>query len=137
MRHWHFRHRIQRHLFCQICPSCRRYPTAPKIHVVTASVQIQRFSDSRRLRIPTIPENNRHGHSMPRFPHALIGIGKFCDANCTVVFNKTTVAIFNPSGDTILTGWYKTIPRIYIFHLHPKPIINPSHKASYEPASNK
>ena len=111
-------------------------PTAPKICVVTASGQIQCSSASGRLRLPTIPEEYSHSHVMPRLPNMLIDFSKFCEANCTVFFNKTTATVLNPAGDTILAGWRdKTSPQIWNFHILPKPSTNPLQQASYAPAA--
>jgi len=42
---------------------------------------------------------------MPNFAQSLLGIGTFCDADCTVAFTRRTVTVFNPTGKAILTGW--------------------------------
>ncbi len=42
---------------------------------------------------------------MPFFPHSLIGFGPFSNQGCRIVFNKATVTIFHPDGNTILEGW--------------------------------
>jgi hypothetical protein len=47
------------------------------------------------------------GHVMPTFPHSLIGLGPFANQDCTIVFNKTTVTVYNASGRTILSRWHE------------------------------
>ena len=60
------------------------------------------------------------GHVRPNFPHTLIGVGKFCDADCNVIFGKYTVPIFYPNNDTILAGWCeRTDARLWNFALIP------------------
>jgi hypothetical protein len=41
---------------------------------------------------------------MPTFQHNLLGIGKFCDKDCTVVFKKTATAVtvFAKDGTSLL-----------------------------------
>ena len=34
-----------------------------------------------------------------------MGIGKFCDADCKVLYTKTSVAIFDKKGGPVITGW--------------------------------
>jgi len=42
---------------------------------------------------------------MPDFPHTLLSIGKICDANCRVLFEKHKVSVLNHFNRPILTGW--------------------------------
>jgi hypothetical protein len=42
---------------------------------------------------------------MPTFQHNLLGIGKFCDKDCTVVFDKAAVTVFAKDGSSLLQGW--------------------------------
>ena len=37
--------------------------------------------------------------------HNLMGIGGFCDADCKVLFKKTSVTIFENKGETVIKGW--------------------------------
>ncbi len=55
--------------------------------------------------VPSLPQDSMVGHVMPTFPHSLIGLGPFSDQDCTIVFNKTTVTVYDASGHTILAGW--------------------------------
>ena len=109
----------------------------PKICVGTASGQIQRFSASGRVGITTNPEEDNHGHVMTRLPHMLIVIGKLCNADCNVIFNKNIVSVLNPAGDTILNGWRdKTSPWIWSLHLRSNTSTNTSQQASSTSAAN-
>jgi hypothetical protein len=45
------------------------------------------------------------GHVMPSFLHTLIGLGPFANRGCKIVFNKTSVTVFDPDGHPILNGW--------------------------------
>ena len=42
---------------------------------------------------------------MPGFHHNLLGIGEFCDADCKVLFTKTSVTIFDNKGEPVITVW--------------------------------
>ena len=57
--------------------------------------------------LPTHLTNHmRKGHIFLDFKKSLAGIGPFCDADCKVPFTKDTVAVFDPSGETILKRWW-------------------------------
>ena len=47
---------------------------------------------------------------MPGFAHNLVGIGGFCDEDCTVTYTKTDVTIYDPSGVAIVRGWREPPP---------------------------
>ena len=42
---------------------------------------------------------------MPGFSHSLVGIGNLCDIACTITFTKHGVTVYEPPGDTIISGW--------------------------------
>ena len=42
---------------------------------------------------------------MPGFHHNLLGIGEFCNADCNVLFTKSSVTIFDKKGEPLITGW--------------------------------
>ena len=42
---------------------------------------------------------------MPGFHHNLLGIGEFCDADCKVLFTKTSVTIFDKKWGLLITCW--------------------------------
>ena len=44
------------------------------------------------------------GHFMPNFPHTLIGLGRFANQDCTIIFTQTTVTVYHPDGHPILSG---------------------------------
>ena len=57
---------------------------------------------------------------MPRFHHNLLGIGKFCDAECKVLFTKTSVTIFNKIGEPVITCWrYNNVTKLWNISLLP------------------
>ena len=61
-----------------------------------------------------------NAHIMPGFKHSLLGIGNLCNDNYTVIFTKQTVQVFNPQGDTILTGCRNQAgPHLWNFLLFP------------------
>ena len=68
----------------------------------------------------------------------LIIIGKFYDAEYTVVLNKTTAVVLNLDGDTILTSWRdETSPWLWSFHLQPNPSANTLQQVSCASAANQ
>ena len=61
------------------------------------------------LSLPSkLPDCLRRSHIFPAFKNSLVGIGKFCDNDCKVLFSKHSVTVFDLSGEAILTGWHKT-----------------------------
>ena len=57
---------------------------------------------------------------MPGFQHNLLGIGEFFDADCKVVFTKTSVTIFDKKGEPVITGWrYNNGPKSWNISLLP------------------
>jgi hypothetical protein len=44
---------------------------------------------------------------MPSFQHNLLGMGKLCDNDCKVVFDKMAVTVFAQDGSMLLKGWRK------------------------------
>ena len=54
------------------------------------------------LLLPEIPIKS--SHIMPNFHHNLMGIGKFCDHNCRVLFEKTSITVFSQYNYVILRG---------------------------------
>ena len=82
--------------------------SAPAIIVGTATGHIQ-HSTASCLSLPShLPDCLRQGHIFPAFKNSLVGIGKFCDNDCKVLFSKHFVTVFNHSGKAILTGWRET-----------------------------
>ena len=53
-------------------------------------------------------------HILQNFKHSLVGVGTLCDADCTIVFTKSSVTVLDPQDKTILTGWRKrTGPKLW------------------------
>jgi len=77
-------------------------PTAPKVTVGDAAGTLHRSAAKAdiQLRVPDCTAN-----IMPTFQHNLLGIGKFCDKDCTVVFDKSAVTVFAQDGSSLLQGW--------------------------------
>jgi hypothetical protein len=48
---------------------------------------------------------SRNAKIMLSFQHNLLGIGKLCDNDCKVVFDKTAVTVFAHDGSMLLKGW--------------------------------
>ena len=81
-------------------------PLVPQVHVATAMGLVQQYSGTAEIDIPSIStEIPKYGQVMPSFAHTLAVIGSFCDADCTVTFNKDVVTIADPAGRLIVTGW--------------------------------
>ena len=90
---------------------------APKFHVGASTVQDQTSSASCQLHLD-LPV--RDAHIMPGFKHSLLGIGKLCDKNCTVLFAKQTVQVFSPQSEIILPGWHnQSFPLLWRFSMLP------------------
>ena len=64
---------------------------------------------------------------MPSFQHNLMGIGKLCDNDCKVVFDKTTVTVLANNGSILLQGWREpTGAKLWRFSLIPNQQVAPS-----------
>jgi hypothetical protein len=64
---------------------------------------------------------------MPSFQHNLMGIGKLCDNNCKVVFDKTAVTVFAQDGSMLLKGWGEQDgAKLWRFSLIPNDNITPT-----------
>ena len=48
------------------------------------------------------------GHIMPNFTNNLIGIGKICDSQCTVLFTATEMIVRDKIGNIIWKGLCET-----------------------------
>ena len=60
-------------------------------------------------------------HIMPGFQHSLLGIGKLCDEDCTVLITNHSVQVCNPYGDTIFTRRNNpSIPRLWRLSIFPQ-----------------
>ena len=71
---------------------------APKIRVGTASGEPKSSSTECRMDRPDLREwLPLDGHQMPGFAHNLVGIGGFCDKDCSVTYTKTDVTIYGPN----------------------------------------
>ncbi len=75
------------------------------------------------------------GHAIPSFPHTLIGLGPFANQGCKIVFDKTSVTVFHPGGDSILKGWWDLDGlRLWRFRLTASPP-PPGHSPPLAPVS--
>jgi hypothetical protein len=89
-------------------PVANYNPAAPKVGVQLANGCPESLVARATLAsVPSLPQDSMVGHVMPTFPHSLIGLGPFANQDCTIVFNKTTVTVYNASGCTIIAGWHE------------------------------
>jgi hypothetical protein len=103
---WHCQLRHQGLLLCTRRTSCQLQSAALKVDVWVANGCPKSLVASATLAsVPSLPQDSMVGHVMPTFLHSLIGLGPFADQDCTIVFNKTTVMVYDASGRTILAGW--------------------------------
>jgi len=58
-----------------------------------------------QCRLTSINLPSQNTKTMPSFQHNLMGIGKLCNNDCKVVFDKTAVTVFAQDGTTLLKGW--------------------------------
>ena len=88
-------------------------------------------SASYKLDLPSLPKDlPTLGHVMPEFHHNLLEIGEFCDADCKVLFTKTSITIFDKKwsqssqdGGTTTVPNYGTSP-CYLMKMTPLCAIN-------------
>ena len=81
---------------------------AHKVHVGSATFQVQRSVGTGTLEIPNLPYDFPcTGHSMPSFKHTLIGIVRIYDADCKNIFTKYDVGVYNLQQPSIITGWWE------------------------------
>ena len=92
--------------FAPDAPIANFDPSAPPVHVGTATVSVQRFCGTAEIALPSLPTYiPRSGQVMPSFAHTLVGIGRFWDADFTVTFDKDAVTLANPAGLPIIMFW--------------------------------
>jgi hypothetical protein len=77
-------------------------PTASKVTVGDAAGTLHRSLAQEDIQLNL---SDCKASIMPTFQRNLLGIGKFCDKDCTVVFNKTAVTVFAKDGTFLLQGW--------------------------------
>ena len=95
--------------------------SAPTISVGTTTGHIQQSSVLCTLVLPHIPWASTNGHIFPSFQHSHISVSNLFDADCTLVFTKSSVVVRDPRGEAILTGWREaTGPKLWRFSLRPK-----------------
>ena len=114
------------------------YPSAHPVHVRTATGSLQRSRGTAEIDIPSLPTDiPKHVQVMPYFSHTLVGIGSFCDDDCTVTFDKDEVTIADPAGRPIITSCSESkgacLRRINLVHQEdPEPPIVPGKDADQE-----
>ncbi len=90
--------------FAPGAPVANYNPAAPKVGVRVANGCPESLVASATLAsVPSLPQTQWWGMSC--FPHSLIGLGPFANQDCTIIFNKTIVTVYNALGHTILAGW--------------------------------
>ncbi len=86
-------------------PLSRLHHNAPTPSVLTADGTTHHSKTAATIHLNTSPPLTAAGYVIPNFPHTLISVGKIVDENCSVLFEKHKVSVFNSSNRTILTGW--------------------------------
>ena len=113
-------------------------PSAPPVHAGTATGSVQRYRGTAEIALPSLPTDiPKHVQVMPYFAHNLVGIGSFCDDDCTVTFDKDAVNIAGPAGRPIITSCSESkgacLRRITLVHQEdPEPPIVPGKDADQE-----
>eukprot|EP00804_Cyclotella_cryptica_P029094 CCRYP_005281-RA/>CCRYP_005281-RA protein AED:0.19 eAED:0.20 QI:0/0/0/0.71/0.16/0/7/0/1210 len=103
--------------------SCKNKKPAPAATVSDAASK-QHCSSAQAEILLDHPD--RTAKIMPSFQHNLMGIGKLCDNNCRVVFDKTTVTVFANDGSTLLQGWREQHgAKLWRFSLIPNQQVSP------------
>eukprot|EP00804_Cyclotella_cryptica_P028661 CCRYP_008183-RA/>CCRYP_008183-RA protein AED:0.20 eAED:0.05 QI:0/0/0/0.66/1/1/6/0/1274 len=98
-------------------------PSAPAATVSDAAGK-QHCSSAQAEILLDLPD--RTAKIMPSFQHNLMGIGKLCNNNCRVVFDKTTVTVFANDGSTLLQGWREQHgAKLWRFSLIPNQQVSP------------
>jgi hypothetical protein len=98
-------------------------PSATTVTVSDASGK-QHCSTAQAEVLLNLP--NRNAKIMPSFQHNLMGIGKLCDNDCRVVFDKTTVTVLANDGSTLLQGWREQQgAKLWRFSLIPNQQVSP------------
>jgi hypothetical protein len=87
-------------------PFQNHYPAAPTIAVQVANGTLALSIASEQLALVTdMPNVHMTGHIMKEFPHMLIGLGPFVDADCYVTFTKTNFTAYDKNHLVVLKGW--------------------------------
>ena len=98
-------------------------PSATAVTVSDASGK-QHCSSAQAKILLNLPDRN--AKIMPSFQHNLMGIGKLCNNDCRVVFDKTVVTVFANDGSTLLQGWREQQgAKLWRFSLIPNQQISP------------
>jgi hypothetical protein len=105
--------------FAPDAPVTNYNPQAPTIGVRVANGCPERSVASATLAsASSLPPAAMSGHVMPSFSHTLIGLGPFANQGCNIVFTKTSVTVYHPNGQPILSGWWdETGPCLWHFPL--------------------
>ncbi len=72
---------------------------------VANGLPVRSIASATLASVPSLPSAVMHGHVMPSFLHAFVGLGPFADQGCQIIFTKDDVAIIDPHGQCILKGW--------------------------------
>jgi hypothetical protein len=109
-------------------------PTAAKVSVGDATGRRHCSSAQAEIQLD-LPVRN--AKIMPSFHHNLLGIGKLCDNDCKVVFDKSAVTVFAKDGTSILQGWREPDgAKLWRFSLLPNQASPPSWASSTPTALN-
>ena len=88
-------------------PHSEKNLSTPPIIIVTATGHIQKYTATCRTLQNHLPDQLRKGHIFPNFNYSLVGTVPFCESDCKVLFTKENVTVFDPDGETILTGCWE------------------------------
>ena len=109
------------HYFMTTAPVYNIHGAAIPTIVSTAAGHAITLSAIAVINAPHLPLDARTGHIMPNFTNNLIGIGKICDAQCTVTFTATEVIVRDKTGNIIWQGLRETNgARMWRFNICPQ-----------------
>ncbi len=87
-------------------PVANYNPRAPTVGITVANRCPEYSVASATLALVSVfPPAMMSGHVMPFFPHTLIRMGPFAKQGCKIIFDKTSITVFNPESHPILKGW--------------------------------
>jgi hypothetical protein len=99
-------------------------PSATKVAVDDAAGTRHRSSAQADIQF-NLPSCN--AKIMPSLQHNLMGIGKLCDNDCKVVFDKTAITVIAQNGSMLLKDWHEQDgSKLWQFSLFPNDNITPT-----------
>ena len=80
---------------------------AAKLSVLTADDTIHKSSATANLLLDVPSYFPTSRYVATHFPYIIFVVGKICDANCRLLFDKHKLSVLDHSNRPILTGWYE------------------------------